>query len=166
MFYHDAFMMFLCHNHLEDLVILKLNDIIKDTTSTLSSLCMATTTPQSILSSEASSWNTTHRVITSDSFLVFKENIWEDGLSSQLTYEVNIEDPNYISSLSPNQKLLDRLKMSTETLKKVYGAIMKVLNDLRIQLSTKHGLIAIDHQGRNINTIIAEVQAKCVFLAF
>ncbi len=40
---------------------------------------------------------------------------------------------------------------------------MKVLNELRVQLFTKYTLIFIDHQGRTINTNIAEVQAKNVF---
>jgi hypothetical protein len=39
---------------------------------------------------------------------------------------------------------------------------MKVLNELMVQISKKKILLVIDHQGRTINTNIAEVQAKDV----
>ncbi len=108
----------------------------------------------------------TRNAITSVSFLVFEDNIGEDGLSSQLTHDVNIDNPNYTASLSPDQKLLNHLKPSTENLKNIYAAIMKMLNELRLQLSTKHTLIAINHQCRTINTNIAQVQAKNVLASW
>jgi hypothetical protein len=86
------------------------------------------------------------------SSLVFEKNIGEDRLSSLLTQKVNIDDPYCIASLPPNQKLLNCLKLSTETL--------EMLNDMRVQLSTKHTLFANNHQGKIINTNIAEVHAK------
>ncbi len=112
------FTIFPCHDCLGDLVVL--NEIIKDTMTTLPSLRTTTTTPQSKLNSEVASWNTNHKAITSVSFLVFEKYIGEDWLFSQSTYEGNVEKPNYINSLFPNQKLLNHLRLSVETLKKVY----------------------------------------------
>jgi hypothetical protein len=49
----------------------------------------------------------------------------------------------------------------------VYGAIMKVLNELRVQITLKETLHVIDCQGKNINTNIAEVPVKdLVFSSF
>jgi hypothetical protein len=36
---------------------------------------------------EVASWTTTFKVTTAGSFLVVKDNVGEDGLSSQLTYK-------------------------------------------------------------------------------
>ncbi len=37
---------------------------------------------------------------------------------------------------------------------------MKEVNELRLQIATKNTLSAIDHQGKTLNTNIAEVQAQ------
>jgi hypothetical protein len=44
----------------------------------------------------------------------------------------------------------------------VYGGIMEEVNELRLQITCKKTLSAIDHQGKTINTNIAEVQAQNV----
>jgi hypothetical protein len=45
-------------------------------------------------------------------------------------------------------------------LEKVYGGIMKGVNDLRLQIDSKKTLSCIDCQGKSFNTNIAEVQAQ------
>ncbi len=92
--------------------------------------------------------------------MVFEDNVGEDGLSSQLTYKVNIDCPYYKASIAPNQKILNDLKPSKEQLEKVYGGIMKEVDDLWLQIASKNTLSAIDHQGKTINTNIAKVQAE------
>jgi hypothetical protein len=62
--------------------------------------------------------------------LVFEDNDGKDGLSSQSTYKVNIDCPYYKEAIVPNPKVLNSLKPSKEQLKKVYGGIMKEMNDL------------------------------------
>jgi hypothetical protein len=39
---------------------------------------------------------------------------------------------------------------------------MKAMHELRVQLYGRHTLSAIDHQGKTVNTNIAEVKAKNV----
>jgi hypothetical protein len=45
-------------------------------------------------------------------FLGFKDNVGEDGLSSQLTYKGNSDCPYYKASIAPNKKILNDLKPS------------------------------------------------------
>ncbi len=51
---------------------------------------------------------------------------------------------------------------SKEQLETVYGGIMEEVNELRLQIARKKTLSAMDHQGKTINTNIAEVQAQNV----
>jgi hypothetical protein len=52
-----------------------------------------TKTPIEKYNLEVASWTTTCQITTSDSSLVFEDNVSKDGLSSQLTYKVNINFP-------------------------------------------------------------------------
>jgi hypothetical protein len=69
---------------------------------------------------------------------------------------------NYKASIAPKQKILNDLKPSKEQLEKVYGGIMKEVNDLRLQIASKNTLSAIDCQCKTFNTNIAKVQDKNV----
>jgi hypothetical protein len=78
-------------------------NIIQDIITTSTSLPKrCTKTPKEKFNLEAASWTT--KATTADTSLVFKENIGEDGLSSQLTYKVSIDCPYYKASIAPNQK--------------------------------------------------------------
>ncbi len=70
--------------------------------------------------------------------------------------------PYYKASIAPNPKLLNDFEPSKEQLETVYGGIMDKVNELRLQIASKETLSAIDHQGKTINTNIAEVQAQNV----
>jgi hypothetical protein len=102
-----------------------------------------------------SSWTTNGKETTADSLLVFEDNVGEDGLSSQSTYKVNIDDPYYKASIAPNPKVLRQLE-------KVYGGIMKEVNDLLLQIESKKTFSCIDCQGKSFNTNIAKVQTQNV----
>ncbi len=94
--------------------------------------------------------------------MVFEDNVGEDGLSSQSTYKVNIDCPYNKASIAPNPKVLNSLKPSKEQLEKVYGGIMKEVNELRLQIDSKKILSCIDRQGISFNTNISKVQAQNV----
>jgi hypothetical protein len=91
-----------------------------------------------------SSWTTNCKATTAGSLLVFEDNVGEDGLSSQSTYKVNIDCLYYKASIAPNPKVLNDLKPSKEQLEKVYGGIMKEMNELRLQIDSKKTLFCID----------------------
>ncbi len=61
-----------------------------------------------------SSWTTTGKATTAASLLVFEDSVGEDGLFSQSTYKVNIDDPYYKASIAPNPKVLNDMKLSKE----------------------------------------------------
>jgi hypothetical protein len=84
-----------------------------------------------------SSWTTNGKATTAGSLLVFEDNIGEDGIFSESTYRVNIDCPYYKISIAPNPKVLIDLKPSKEQLEKVYGEIMKGVNELRLQIYSK-----------------------------
>ncbi len=109
-----------------------------------------------------SSWTTNGKAIAAGSLLISEDNVGEDGLSSQSTYKVNIECPYYKASIAPNPKVLNDLKPSMEQLEKVYGGIMKEVNQLWLQIDSKKTLCCIDCQGKSFNTNIAKVQARKV----
>jgi hypothetical protein len=74
-------------------------DIMKPSTS-LPKRCTICLLVQ--LNSMVSLWTTNGKATTVASSLVFEDNVGEDGLSSQSTYKVNIDDPYYKASIVPN----------------------------------------------------------------
>jgi hypothetical protein len=109
-----------------------------------------------------SSWTTNGKGTTAGSLLVFKDNVGKDGLSIQSTYKVNIDCLYYKASIAPNPKVLNDLKPSKEQLEKVYGGIMKKVNESRLQIDSKKTLSCIDRQGKSFNSNNAKVQAQKV----
>jgi len=57
------------------------------------------------------------------------------------------------------------LQISKGDMKKSYRILVKAINEIRIQLSTKNTLSAIDRNGRTFNTDIMEIHAKQVCLS-
>ncbi len=119
-------------------------------------------TPVAEVNLEVDSWTTTPKVITSGSSLGFEDNVCEDTFSSQSSYKINRSCPYYEASIAPNPKLLNDFEPSKEQLETVYGGVMEEVNELRLQIARKKTLSAMDHQGKTINTNIAEVQAQNV----
>ncbi len=109
------------------------------------------------------SW-TTKRNDNHDSISIFDENIDEDGLSIQLTYDVNIDNPYHTGSLAPNCELLDSPSMSDVEYKDLYTILAKGINELWVQLFTNKTLLSIDKRGQTFNTNIAEVLAANITL--
>ena len=68
----------------------------------------------------------------------------------------------YKEAIALNPKVLNSLKPSKEQLEKVYGGIMKDVNDLRLQINSKKTVSCIDCQAKTFNTNIAKVQAQNV----
>jgi hypothetical protein len=125
-----------------------------------------TMTPVAEVNLEVDSWTTTPKVITSGSSLGFEGNVCEDLLSSQSSYKINCGCPYYEASIAPYPKLLNNFEPSKEQLETVYGGIMEEVNELWLQIARKKTLSAMDHQGKTINTNIAEVQAQNVVFCF
>jgi hypothetical protein len=90
---------------------------ISTTSSSLPKRC--TIGPLAQLNSMVSSWTTNGKATIAGSLLGFRDNVGEDGLSSQSTYKVNIDCLYYKASIAPNPKVLNDLKPSKEQLENV-----------------------------------------------
>ncbi len=140
--YHDVFSMYMHHFVQDDPNPLK--DIIQDIMNTSSSLPKRCTIgPLAQLNSMVSSWTTNGKATVAGSLLVFEDNVGEDGLSSQSTYKVNIDCPYFKASIAPNIIVLNDLKPSKEQLEKVYGGVMKEVNELRLEIDCKKLFLAL-----------------------
>jgi hypothetical protein len=126
----------MCHFVQNDIHPLK--EVIQEIMTTSRSLPkMCTIGPLAQLNSMFSSWTTNGKATTAGSLLVFDNNVGEDGLFSQSTYKVKIDCPYYKACIAPNPNILNDLKPTKEQLEKVYGGIMKEVNDLRLQIDSK-----------------------------
>jgi hypothetical protein len=77
-------------------------------------------------------------------------------------YENNIDDSNYQNVLCPNQKLLQEVTTSHPGAKKICELVVRVINDLMMQISIKNTMTTNGQQGKSFDTNIAEVHASRV----
>ncbi len=76
--------------------------------------------------------------------MMFEDNVGEDGLSAQSSYTIDINDSNYNDILASHPTMFDNeVFLGEGTFKKVYTQLIKALNDVRIQKSTKSTLSAV-----------------------
>ena len=109
---------------------------------------------------EVASWTTkTKNSIDSNSTLIFDENIGEDGLSSQSTYDVSIKSLCDIPLIGPTRKLLQAPVTDEVELRGAYATLIRSVNELRAHHSTNHTLFALDKNGQAKNMNIAEAMA-------
>jgi hypothetical protein len=113
------------------------------------------------LHSKVESWNT-RKVTNTVSSSIFDNNISEDGLSSQSMYKKKFDDSNYQNALCPNQKLLDEVTPSHPGVKKIYVSVVRVINNLLMQISMKNTMTTNGEQEKSIKPNIAEVHASRV----
>ncbi len=102
---------------------------------------------------EVASWTAkTKNSIDSNSTSIFDENIGEDGLSSQSTYDVSINSSSDIPLISPTRKLLQAPVTDEVELRGAYATLIRAVNELRAHHSTNHTLFALDKNGQAKNT--------------
>ncbi len=70
--------------------------------------------------------------------------------------------PKYQNALCPNQKLLHKVMTSHPGVKKIYVSVVRVINDLMMQISMKNTMTTNGQRGQSIDTNIAEVHASRV----
>jgi hypothetical protein len=114
--------------------------------------------PKTYVNAVVASWTKKPRVTLSASHsLMLEDNVGEDGLSSQSMYTVDIDEKNYINSGMFHNKV----SVESDDLKLIYTKLMKVVNELIIQASTKTTLATICNS-KSVNTHIAQVPARTV----
>jgi hypothetical protein len=146
-----------CHLIPNDFVALTAD--VKNILTSLSNKRMSILTPTDKLNLEVASCNhPSHNVMKSVSSLLLENYVGEDGLPSQSTYKDNIQD--FDESGMVVTSLLEHCPPPTPMLTHIYGAIMKMLKEIRAQITLKKTLHVIDSRNMSINANIAEVQAK------
>jgi hypothetical protein len=162
--YPDVFTTYFCHLLSNDLCLLK--DIIQDIITTLTSPPKrCTKTPIAEFSLEFPSWTATCKATTAGSSLVFKDNVSEDGLSSQSTYKVNLDCPYSKASIAPNPKILNDLNPSKDQLENVHGGNMNEVNELRLQIARKIPFLQLIIKAKPSILTLPKFKPKMWFLA-
>ncbi len=88
-----------------------------------------------IVNAEVASWwkGNTKSGSSSLPSMMFEDNVGDDGLSSQSSYTIDINDSNYIDNLAPDPTMFDNeVPLGMDTLKKVYTQLISALNDVRV----------------------------------
>jgi hypothetical protein len=63
--------------------------------------------------------------------MMFEDNVREDGLSAQSSYNIDINDSNHIDNLAPDPAMFDNeALLGHDTLNKVYTQLIKALNEV------------------------------------
>ena len=128
--YFDVFTSYARHLLPED--IDEILPIVESVTTNATSQRSGSTNRMSQLNCEVSSWNNKRQIFPSSSS-IFNESIGEDGLSSQSTYDVTIDNPHHIEVIRPNPNLLQQPLPSNEEMKTSYQFLVKAVNEMRIQ---------------------------------
>jgi hypothetical protein len=115
----------------------------KNILTSLSNKHMPILTPTDKLNVDVASWDHPSRnVMTSVSSLLLEDNVGKDGLSSQSSYKDNIQDFDAFGMVVTS--LLEHRPPPTPMLTHIYGTIMKVLKEIRAQITLKQTLHVID----------------------
>jgi hypothetical protein len=77
-------------------------------------------------------------------------------------YEKHFDDSNHQNALCPNQKLLHNVTPSHLGVKKIYVSVVRVINDLLMQISMNNTMTTNSEQEKSIKTNTAEVHASRV----
>jgi hypothetical protein len=120
-------------------------------------------TPVAEVNLEVDSWTTTPKATTAGSSLGFEDNICEDTLSSQSTYNINSGCPYYKASIAPNPKLLNDIEPSKEQLEKVYGGIMEEVNELQLQIASEKPFLPLIIKAKPSILILPKFKPKMLF---
>jgi hypothetical protein len=76
--------------------------------------------------------------------------------------ETILTTPKYQNALCPNQKLLHKVMISHPGVKKIYASVVRVINNLLMQISMINTMTTNGQEGKFIYTYIAEVHASVV----
>jgi hypothetical protein len=101
--------------------------------SLLMSRRLVRTSPTRSKNAEVSSWWKGSSKSDSSSFhsMMFEDNVQEDGLSTQSSYIIDINNSNYIDNLAPDPAMFDnKVLLGHDALNKVYTQLIMTLNEV------------------------------------
>jgi len=96
--------------------------------------------------------------------LANKDNVGDDGLMSQLTFDADIDNEVYLNHLYPNPNLVDDSTPPPAELLWNYTNIFNTLIVLRLKISRGKTLSSLRHPGELVNIKLADVSATDIML--
>ncbi len=96
--------------------------------------------------------------------LANKGNVGDDGLMSQLTFNVDIDNEVYLNHLCPNPNLVDDSKPPPTELLQHYTKLFDTLIVLRLKISRDETLSTLRRPGELVDIKLADVSATDVML--
>ncbi len=97
-------------------------------------------------------------------FLANKDNFGDDGVMSQSTFKVEIDNEVYLNQLCPNTNLVDDSMPPPTELLWHYTKLFNTLIVLRLKISRDKTLSALRRPGELSNIKLADVSATDVML--
>ncbi len=97
----------------------------------------------------------------------YDDNVGDDCLSSQSSYDQDISDQNFLHNIIPSVQYLtySTIDVAAE-LKGIYSSLFKAIHEIQLKLSDKTALYAIDEKRSIVDTHIAQIKASSVVHAY
>jgi hypothetical protein len=127
--------------------ILNNTNIVKNVIATTSTVPISNTNHLAEYNAEVASWNTKCKDNNSFISSIFDDNVGEDGLSSQSTYNVSINALYHVQSIHPKPKLLEELITDEDILNDVCTSLTRAVNELREQHLMNNTFFVCDKNG-------------------
>jgi hypothetical protein len=97
----------------------------------------------------------------------YDDNVGDDYLSSQSSYDQDIGDQEFLHSIIPSShyRTYSMIDVAAE-LKGINSSLFKAIHEIRLNLSDKTTLLAIDGKQPIVDTHIAQIKASSVVHAY
>jgi hypothetical protein len=98
----------------------------------------------------------------------YDDNVGDDCLSSQSSYDKDISDQDFLHSIIPPLQYLtySTIDVTAELKGIYYSSLFKAIHEIRLKLSDKTTLLAIDEKQSIVDTHIAQIKASSVVHAY
>ena len=122
--------------------------------------------PTKHLNSIITNWSSTPRVssICIPNLLAHHDNIGDDGLMSQSTFDVAINNEEYLNQLPPNPFLIDNIQPSNEKLRQYYSKLLQTYNTVKQKMVHHDTLRAMRSKGQLIDAHVYDCLASDILI--
>ena len=124
--------------------------------------------PTKHLNSIITNWSSTPRkssISMIPNLLAHHDNIGDDGLMSQSTFDVAITNEDYLNQLPPNPFLIDNIQPSNDELHQYYSKLLQTYNTMKQKMVHHDTLRAIRKKGEQIDVHVYDCLARDILLA-
>jgi hypothetical protein len=90
----------------------------------------------------------------------YDDNVGDDSLSSQSSYDQDITDDNYLQSIIPES--LSTSCLVDPAIQGIYSSLFKSIHEICVKLSENKTLSVVDEKGSIVSSHIAQIKASSV----